>query len=95
MQTTVIDVTPVSSRTSNEPPEPLVEGRASFALRRLKRRLQVMAFVLAVVAAVVIVVSIGLLIFLALLGIAAALTAVAMVRSAFGKSPGAGVQRRG
>lgn len=93
---TIIDITPVSSRTSTGPTEPTEPPKSRFAIAiaRLKLRLRVMVLVLAVVAAVAGVLAIGLLIFLVLLGTAAVLSAAMFLRSVFARRPGTGVERR-
>lgn len=93
---TIIDITPVSSRTSAEPIEPETQapkGRFAVAMARLKFRLRVMAFVLIAVAAVAGVLAIGLFVFLVLLGTAAALSVAMFVRRLAGGRPGTGVER--
>ncbi len=92
---TIIDLTPVSSRTHEEPPPRQVEeGRVGAAMARLKFRLKVMAFVLVTVAAVAGVLAIGLFIFLVLLGTAATLAAVIFVRRVITGRPAGTLQPR-
>lgn len=91
---TIIDLTPVSSRTHEEPPPREVDGgRVGVAMARLKFRLKVMAFVLVTVAAVAGVLAIGLFIFLVLLATAATLAVAMFVRRIVSGRPGTGISR--
>lgn len=90
---TIIDVTPVSSHTSTEPPK-ASEGRVEVAMARLKFRLRVMAFVVITAAAVAGLLAIGLVIFVVLVGTAAALAVAMFLRRLFAGRPGVGLQPR-
>lgn len=93
---TIIDLTPVSSRTHEEPPPREVDGgRVGAAMARLKFRLKVMAFVLVTVAAIAGVLAIGLFIFLVLLATAAtAAVALFLRRIVTGRPAGTLAPRR-
>ena len=93
---TVIDITPVSSRTTGPAEDqPAPPSRWEVAKARLKVRLMVMAFVLSVVAVVAVIATIGILVLLVVLGTAAVLAAVAFFRSLFGGGrPAAGPPAR-
>lgn len=92
---TVIDVTPVSSRTTGPAEDqPAPPTRRQIAWARLKLRFMVFAFLVTVAAVVALIASIGFLIFLAVLGTAAVLAAARFVQRAFGGGPVAGPPAR-
>ncbi|MBO9531476.1 MAG: hypothetical protein J7513_00680 [Solirubrobacteraceae bacterium] len=92
---TVIDVTPVSSRTTGPAEDqPAPPTRWEIAKARLKLRLMVFAFVVTVAAIVALIATIGFFILLVLVGTAAVVAVAGWVRSLFGGKPAAGPPAR-